>query len=339
MNSNDDKYNKPIINNSIKMKKNNHNNNHDIYYNKVINYVISIIITLVIIIGILLLIIKQQLYVSYLADNNSNSNNLISTNNKVTIRVNTFRRLDLLKIFLDNHSNCDVVDQIQVIWSDPDNNDKIPNNWLTLYPKDKVIFEIHDNNSLNNRFKPLHEIHTNAVLSLDDDIILPCQVIEKSLKVWESNKNVLVGYSPRMISYDIWTGVTKYLRWQHTWWNGFYSIILTKACLLHKKYLSEYHKNIPQEMLTYIDEHKNCEDIAFAHMIASLTNAPPVWINGVIYDIANNGISSGQSHFTDRGVCLSKLKEYTKQWPWVTGYQKSVHMDRKFDWMKLWTSK
>jgi hypothetical protein len=74
-------------------------------------------------------------------------------------------------------------------------------------------------------------------------------------------------------------------------------------------------------------------------MIASLTDAPPVWINGVIYDIASNGISSGQSHFVDRGECLSKLKEYTKQWPWVTGYQKSIPMDRKFDWIKLWKAK
>ena len=81
-----------------------------------------------------------------------------------------------------------------------------------------------------------------------------------------SNKNVLVGFSPRMTTYDIITGDHKhsrhfllgfftlllasllhsfsdplgqrrYLRWQNTWWSGTYSIILTKACLLHRNYL------------------------------------------------------------------------------------------------------
>jgi hypothetical protein len=325
----DDKYNKRSIssvNNKMRMKGTN-------VYNKVINYIISIIITIIIVAIITLCIIRQQLYISYLHDIN------INNDNQITIRVNTFRRNDLLRTFLDNYSKCSVVNQIQVIWSDPTNNDKIPKDWLSLYSNNKVIFEVHDSNSLNNRFKPLIDINTNAVLSLDDDIIIPCNVIEKSLNVWKANSNVLVGYSPRMVAYDIWSGVTRYLRWQHTWWNGFYSIILTKACLLHKKYLYEYHKNIPKEMLTFIDEHKNCEDIAFAHMIATLTNSPPVWINGVVYDIASNGISSGQSHFIDRGSCLSKLKVFTKQWPWVTGYQKSISMDWKVDWMKLWTSK
>lgn len=320
----DDKYKKRST--TIKMMRSN------IVYNRTINYIVSIVITLIIVIITTLCIIRQQLYLPYLYDHNNNSNNV---ENEITIRVNTYRRLDLLRTFLDNYSKCDAINQIVVVWSDPENNDKIPKDWLSLYKKDQVIFEIHDNNSLNNRFKPLSEMKTNAILSLDDDIIIPCDVIKKSLNIWKANSNVLVGYSPRMVAYDIWTGVTRYLRWQHTWWNGFYSIILTKACLMHKKYLVEYHKNIPKEMLAYIDEHKNCEDIAFAHIIAAITNAPPVWINGVVYDIATNGISSGQSHFMDRGVCLSKLKEYTKQWPWVTGHQKSIPMDWRLDWMKL----
>lgn len=32
-------------------------------------------------------------------------------------------------------------------------------------------------------------------------------------------------------------GQRNYLRWQHTWWSGTYSIILTKASLLHRDYL------------------------------------------------------------------------------------------------------
>lgn len=52
--------------------------------------------------------------------------------------------------------------------------------------------------------------------------------------------STLIGFSPRLHAHDPDSGAEKYLKWQHTWWNGEYSIILTKACFLHKKYLTAY---------------------------------------------------------------------------------------------------
>ena len=40
---------------------------------------------------------------------------------KYTIRVNTFRRLDLLKTFLDHYTTCLDVQVVQVVWSDQSN--------------------------------------------------------------------------------------------------------------------------------------------------------------------------------------------------------------------------
>jgi hypothetical protein len=73
-------------------------------------------------------------------------------------RVNTFRRPDLLKKFLKHYNECKVVNQIQVIWSDQEN--KAPIEWLQYYPENRVIFEIHDKDSLNNRFIALKVIPT-----------------------------------------------------------------------------------------------------------------------------------------------------------------------------------
>jgi hypothetical protein len=42
------------------------------------------------------------------------------------------------------------------------------------------------------------------------------QGLEAAMGVWKSNKQVLVGFSPRIQSYDIVTGEIKYMRWQHT---------------------------------------------------------------------------------------------------------------------------
>ena len=55
--------------------------------------------------------------------------------------------------------------QVQVVWSDIDN--KAPFSWiseLSLQPE-KFVFEIHSNNSLSNRFRPLQKIPTEVYTS------------------------------------------------------------------------------------------------------------------------------------------------------------------------------
>lgn len=59
--------------------------------------------------------------------------------------------------------------------------------FILLY---EVKFEVHTTNSLNNRFLPLLPIATQGVLSVDDDIVIPCDVLERSVRVWTSNKKV-----------------------------------------------------------------------------------------------------------------------------------------------------
>ena len=86
-------------------------------------------------------------------------------------RVNTFRRLDLLGIFLEHYHKCQNVRQIQIIWSDQESTP--PLEWLNKYPKDKVVFEVHRNNSLNNRFQNLIPITTEVNIFC----ILSCKLI------------------------------------------------------------------------------------------------------------------------------------------------------------------
>lgn len=79
-------------------------------------------------------------------------------------RVNTFRRLDLLELFLEHYKKCENVKQIQVVWSDQES--KPPIGMVDKYPKDKVIFEVHRNDSLNNRFRNLVSIPTEVSYSI-----------------------------------------------------------------------------------------------------------------------------------------------------------------------------
>jgi hypothetical protein len=257
---------------------------------------------------------------------------------ELTIRVNTFRRNDQLELFLDyyagykNMHECAFIKEVQVIWSDPENTP--PTTWLeeeNKYVKDKVYFEVHTKNSLNNRFLPLtkESVKTHAVLSIDDDLIIPCNVLRDNLRVWESYDKALVGWSPRMHGYDTELHNMKYLKWQHTWWSGMYSIMLTKASFIHRDYLGDaFLKETPGLFLEHVDDLKNCEDLAMAHTVASLSEAPPVWISGDVYETGEQGISSGKNHFRTRGICLEQLRDMSGILPYVTSYQKMVPLSQ-----------
>jgi hypothetical protein len=78
-----------------------------------------------------------------------------------TIRVNTFRRNDLLKQFLDHYSTCPEVKQITVVWSDPDNKPPVELGPIN-YPHSDVFYEIHVNNSLTNRFRAIYPVPTDV---------------------------------------------------------------------------------------------------------------------------------------------------------------------------------
>jgi hypothetical protein len=73
-----------------------------------------------------------------------------------------------------------------------------------------------------------------------------------------------------MQTYDVQNGKIKYLNWQYTWWNGVYTIMLTKASILHQRYLRDFFAVIPKTFLQHIDKHKNCEDIAMAYVVQQM---------------------------------------------------------------------
>ncbi len=114
-----------------------------------------------------------------------------------------------------------------------------------------------------------------------------------------------------------------------------YTIVLTKVCFFHRQFLQSYMQEVPKDMLTFIDQNRNCEDLAMSHLIASVSKAPPVWVEGIVYEKADEGISSGSAHFDIRGSCLEKLRHTSGYWPWPTGYQKAVKIGSAKDLVKL----
>jgi len=89
---------------------------------------------------------------------------------KYTIRVNTFRRNDLLEKFLQHYTTCEDVTEIQVVWSDLKN--KPPADIMIKYNSKNVKYEIHESNSLNNRFYNLIDVPTEVTSHLSFYIFL-----------------------------------------------------------------------------------------------------------------------------------------------------------------------
>jgi hypothetical protein len=61
---------------------------------------------------------------------------------------------------MDYYKTCDVVKQIQIVWSDQVN--APPPEFSQNYPKDKYLFEIHKTDSLSNRFRVLDSVPTEV---------------------------------------------------------------------------------------------------------------------------------------------------------------------------------
>lgn len=113
--------------------------------------------------------------------------------NQYTIRINTWQRPEQLLLSVDWHSRCPGVAQIQIVWCDKENE---PPPELSAY--DKVIIERHEANSLNERFHVLSETPTLGILSIDDDVLRPCEAIDSGFFKWTQAPDRMVGFDGRL---------------------------------------------------------------------------------------------------------------------------------------------
>lgn len=121
--------------------------------------------------------------------------------------INTWKRNDLLKRSVSHYSSCQGVDAIRVVWSEPtppsDSLRSSLEGLVELATRKKhrhvsLQLDIHVDDDLNNRFKPLDGLSTDAILSIDDDVLVPCGTVESAFSAWTSAPNSMVGFVPRM---------------------------------------------------------------------------------------------------------------------------------------------
>ncbi|KAJ9553485.1 hypothetical protein OSB04_017530 [Centaurea solstitialis] len=260
-----------------------------------------------------------------------------------TLLINTWKRYDLLKQSISHYTRCPGLDSIHIVWSEPDP----PSDPLLKFlnhvvkanagagRKIELAFDINEEDSLNNRFKEIKNPRTDAVFSIDDDIIFPCSSVEFAFSVWQSAPDTMVGFVPRIHLIDqLKENKESYIYggWWPVWWTGTYSMILSKASFFHRKYLRLYTNEMPASLKEYVKRNRNCEDIAMSFLVANATGAAPIWAKGKIYEIGSSGISSLGGHSNKRTECINRFVSEFGRMPLVPTTVKAVDSRGTWFW-------
>lgn len=241
-----------------------------------------------------------------------------------TVVINTFKRRKLLQRAVEHYSACPHVAEIRVIWSEQVEPPSREDQDATLYygsREDIVTYVPYPTTSIQNRFD-VRDLHTSSVFNVDDDVRIPCNSLLRGHAAWKANRDVLVGFSPRLHRWNPAKLKHEYIC--HGFFGEFgvmkgleFSLILTKAAFCKAEYLQLYTTAVPIQAKLYVDELNNCEDIAFQIFVATLSGKPPVYVSVPAWfywyskwqNIGLPGLSKKTGHREVRGQCITDLSE------------------------------
>jgi glucuronyl/N-acetylglucosaminyl transferase EXT2 len=248
-----------------------------------------------------------------------------------TIRINTWKRTEQLRISLNHHASCESVKQIQVVWCTAQGE---PPEWLASAPK--VVVEYHEVNSLSERFRILLEPPTAGILTIDDDVLRPCIAIDAGFFKWIDNPDRMVGFDARghgivkaadtaasdksLVGPDQTQQQKQDEHWSYSYLSttektNQYSLTLPRYAFVHRDYLDSYFTAMPAVIRETVATNFNCEDIAMSFWVSSQTDGrPPLladwWaIKSQIKLYSAKAISSTKNHKSVRDACVEDFAE------------------------------
>lgn len=248
----------------------------------------------------------------------------------ITVVINTFRRPEIMKGAVEHYTRCNVVKYIYIIWSEETLPSEALKSNFAARKHPEIGFSIQKVDSLNTRFKPIEDAHTDAIFAVDDDMRVSCKDLELGYETWRNSPKNLVGYMPRLHLRGN-DGSLTYRCWWYVWWHGAYSIVLTKAAFLHHEYFNLYTNVMPQSVRDLVDRVRNCEDIAMQYLVSNTTSLPPIFVRGSLQDMGVlGGISTQKSiltaaHIDQRSQCLIELDKIYGHDPLVYSHTVITH--------------
>ncbi|KAK4822697.1 hypothetical protein QYF61_019606 [Mycteria americana] len=146
-----------------------------------------------------------------------------------TAIVLTYDRVESLFRVITEVSKVPSLSKLLVVWNNQNKNPPEDSLWPKIRVPLKVVRTAE--NKLSNRFFPYDEIETEAVLAIDDDIImLTSDELQFGYEVWREFPDRLVGYPGRLHLWDHEMNKWKY----ESEWTNEVSMVLTGAAFYHK---------------------------------------------------------------------------------------------------------
>ncbi|KAH0952729.1 hypothetical protein HN011_009892 [Eciton burchellii] len=224
-----------------------------------------------------------------------------------TAVILTYDRLELLFLLINKLVKVPSLSKVLVIWNNQLKDPPHFTRWPKVNKPLKVIQT--KENKLSNRFYPYDEIETEAVLSIDDDIImLTADEVEFAYEVWREFPDRIVGFPSRI---HMWDNSTNCWKYESEWTNSI-SMVLTGAAFHHKYWNYMYTTAMPGDIKEWVDEHMNCEDIAMNFLIANITGKAPIKVTPKkkfrCPECTNTEmLSADLTHMVERTQCINKF--------------------------------
>jgi len=236
----------------------------------------------------------------------------------LTVMISTYHGDRLpLDTLIEHYSNASLVSRIVIIWHDPQ---RAPPTSLTSRAGIDAVITIMQQqvDSLNNRFQPF-DVDTARVLVCDDDVLISLDDLHFAFSIAKENDDRLV--SPFVRSHQLRsadsmnhaTSTSTLGYFLHDLSFGVsgsrsYSIALTKLCIIPSWLLFVYSCLLNPRVYAYVDEKRNCEDIAFNILGAVVGLKAPLMVDVTVYDFGSRGgLSARSSHLRDRNACVNDL--------------------------------
>ncbi|KAK0166479.1 hypothetical protein PV328_004899 [Microctonus aethiopoides] len=232
-----------------------------------------------------------------------------------TAVILTYDRLELLYSLINKITQVPSLSKILVIWNNKKKNPPASSRWPKLNKPLQVIRT--KENILSNRFYPYDEIETEAVLSIDDDIImLTADELEFAYEVWREFPDRIVGFPSRTHAWDNGTNCWRY----ESEWTNRISMVLTGAAFHHKYWSYLYTTAMPGGIKEWVDEHMNCEDIAMNFLVANITGKAPIKVTPKkkfrCPECTNTEmLSADLAHMAERTQCINRFSRIYNTMP------------------------
>ncbi|XP_068612099.1 exostosin-1a-like [Brachionichthys hirsutus] len=191
------------------------------------------------------------------------------------------------------------------------------------WPATPVPFTVIEGKSkvISGRFLPYYIIPTDAVLSLDEDIVLSTAEVDFAFSVWQFFPDRIVGYPARN---HFWDGNKE--RWGYTSkWTNDYSMVLTGAAIYHKYYHYLYNSYLPTSLKDMVDKMSNCEDILMNFLVSSVSKLPPIKVTqkkqykeNMMGENSNSKSRwADPDHFSQRQTCMKTFANWFGTMPLI----------------------